>query len=57
MAVQVFVGRDSFERMGRRYVLMDDLGLMLSLVLGYWESLVVEPVYDRDHQGFQHTFT
>ena len=33
---------------------MDDLGPVLSLVLGYWESLVVGPVYDRDRQGFQH---
>ena len=26
----------------------------LSLVLGYWESSVVGPVYNRYHQGFQH---
>ena len=33
---------------------MADLSPVLSLVLGYWESSVVGPVYDRDHQGFQH---
>ena len=34
---------------------MDDMSPVLSLVLGYWESSVVGPVYDRYHQGFQHT--
>ena len=34
---------------------MDDLGPVLGLVLGYCESSVVGPVYDRDHQVFQHT--
>ena len=33
---------------------MDELGTVLSLVVGYLESLVVGTVYDRDHQGFQH---
>ena len=32
---------------------MAELSHVLSLVLGYWESSVVGPVYDRDHQGFQ----
>ena len=32
---------------------MDDLGPVLSLVLGYRKSSVVGPVYDRDRQGFQ----
>ena len=52
-AVQVFVGRALFERTGRRSVRMDVMGPVLSLVLGYQESLVVGPVYDRDCQGFQ----
>ena len=34
---------------------MDELSLVLSLVLGSWESSVVGPVYNRDHQGFQQT--
>ena len=51
--VQVFVGRASFERMFRRSERMDELVHMLSLVLGYWESLVVGPVYNRDCQGFK----
>ena len=33
---------------------MAELSPVLSLVLGYWESSLVGPVYDRDHQGFQH---
>ena len=49
---QVFVGRALFERTGRRYVRIDDLGPVLSLVLGYQEYLVVGPVYNRYHQGF-----
>ena len=53
--VQIFVGRASFERNCQRYERMDELGHMLSLVLGYQESLVVGPVCNRDHQGFQHT--
>ena len=36
---------------------MAELRPVLSLVLGYWESSVVVPVYDRDHQGFQHLQT
>ena len=52
-AVQVFVGRASFECTGRRFLRMDELGPVLSLVLGYWESLVVGPVYDRYCQGFK----
>ena len=56
-AVHIFVGRASFERMGRRFLLMDYLGPVLSLVLGYWESLVVGAVYYRDRQGFQHSRT
>ena len=32
---------------------MAELSPMYSLVLGYWESLVVGPAYDMDHQGFQ----
>ena len=35
---------------------MDELVPVLSLVLGYWESLVVGLVYDRDCQGFQKIF-
>ena len=53
-AVQVFVGRASFERTGRRFVRMDELGPVSSLVFGYWESLVVGLVYDKDHKVFQH---
>ena len=53
--VQVFIGRDLFERTCRRSVRMDDLVHVLSLVLGYWESSVVGPVCDMDCQGFQHT--
>ena len=53
--VQVFVGRASFERKCQRFERMDELGHVLSLVLGYWESSVVGPVCDRDCQGFQHT--
>ena len=52
--VQVFDGRASFERKVRRFVRMDELCLVLSLVLGYWEYWVVGPVYDRYRQGFQH---
>ena len=33
---------------------MDELGPVLSLVLGYLDSSVVGLVYDRDRQGFQH---
>ena len=40
--VQVFVGRASFERKCRRSERIDELGHVLSLVLGYWESLVVD---------------
>ena len=43
-AVQVFVGRASFERTGQRFVRMDELGPVLSLVLGYWKYLLVGPV-------------
>ena len=50
--VQVFVGQASFERTFRRYVHMDELVPVLSLVLGYRGSLVVGPVYDRDRQVF-----
>ena len=50
----VLVGRALFERTYRRFVRMDELSPVLSLVLGYWESLVVGPVYNSDHQGFQH---
>ena len=32
---------------------MDELRPVLSLVLGYWESLVVGTVYDRYNQGLQ----
>ena len=35
-AVQVFFGRALFERMCQRSVRMDELGHVLSLVLGYW---------------------
>ena len=35
---------------------MAEISPKLSLVLGYWESLVVVPIYDRDHQGFQHRY-
>ena len=52
--VQVFVGRALFERTGRRFLRMDYMGPVLGLVLGYWESSVVGPVYNRDCQGFQH---
>ena len=34
-AVQVFVGQASFERTVQRFVRMDELGPVLSLVLGY----------------------
>ena len=54
-AVQDFVGWASFERTSRIFVPMDEMGPVLSLVLGYWESLVVGPVYDRNRQGFQNT--
>ena len=54
-AVQVFVVRASFEHTGRRFVHMDEVDPVLSLVLGHWESSVVGPVYDRYRQGFQHT--
>ena len=53
--VQVFVGRASFERTCRRSERMDELGHVLSLVLGYREHLVVGPVCDRYCQGFKHT--
>ena len=53
--VQVFVGRASFERKCQRFERMDELGHVLSLVLGYWESSVVGPICDMDCQGFQHT--
>ena len=55
MTVQVFVGRASFERTCQMSVPMDELGPVLSLVLGYWESSVVGPICDMDCQGFQHT--
>ena len=32
---------------------MADLIPVLSRLLGYWGSLVVGSIYDRDHQGFQ----
>ena len=50
--VQVFVGRASVERKCQRSERMDELGHELNLVIGYRESLVVGPVYDRDRQGF-----
>ena len=53
-ADQVFVGRASFEQTFRRSVCMDEMGHVLSLVLGYWESSVVVPVYNRYRQRFQH---
>ena len=53
MAVQVLVGRASFERTGQRFLRMDELGPVLSLVLGYQESSLVGPVYDRNLKGFQ----
>ena len=53
--VQFFVGRASFERTCQRSVRIDDLGPVFSLVLGYQESSVVGPVYNRDRKGFQHT--
>ena len=33
---------------------MDEMGPVLSLVFGYWESSVVGPFYNRGRQGFQH---
>ena len=51
-AVQVFVGQASFERTYQRSICMDDLGHVLSLVLGYRESSVVGTVYDRYLQRF-----
>ena len=53
--VQVFLAELFFERTFRRSLRMDELGHVLSLVLGYRESLAVGPVYDRDLPGFQHT--
>ena len=53
MAVQVLIGLSLFEHMYQRFIRMDELSPVLSLVIGYWESSVVRPVYDRDHQGFQ----
>ena len=50
-----FFGQASFECTACRFVQMAELSLVLSLVLGYWESSVVGPVYNRDYQGFQHT--
>ena len=55
--VQVFVGRASFEWKCQMSERMDDLDHVLSLVLGYQESLVVGPVCDRYCQGFQHTLS
>ena len=52
--VQVFVGIASFEWTFRRSERIDDLGHVLSLVLGYRESLVVGLICDRYRQGFQH---
>ena len=51
--VQVFVGRALFERKCRRSERIDELGHVLSLVLGYWDSLVVGHVCNRDCQGVQ----
>ena len=56
-SVQVFFGRASFERTCLRYIRMDEMSTVLSLVLGYRVSLVVGPVYDRDRQGFQQSPT
>ena len=50
-----FVGRALFERTYLRFVRIAELSPVLSLVLGYWESSVVGPVYNRDHHVFQHT--
>ena len=50
--VQVFVGRYFFEWKCRRSERMDELGHVLSLMLGYWESSLVGPVYDSDCQVF-----
>ena len=55
--VQVFVVRASFERTYQRFLHMAELSPVLSLVLGYWKSLVMGPVYNRDHQGFQKTWS
>ena len=50
--VKVFVGRASFERECQRFERMDELGHVLSLVLGYQESLVVGPVCDNPTKVF-----
>ena len=51
--VRVFVGRASFEQKCGRSERVDDLGHVLSLVLGYRVSALVGPVCDRDCQVFQ----
>ena len=52
MTVRVFVGRALFEQNCQRSERMDELGHVLSLMLGYWESSLVGPVYDSDCQVF-----